>query len=224
MIENNIPLVCIFEDDTRLKAGKTVDDVHSILNEIENKEKEKRKSTDIYLMRYEAMHQKENEKEKEKEKSSLKEKFFNVKGLYNSNGSYVVTLQGARKIKSLLFPISLHYDMFLGTCANLGKLNIKCLKEEYIFLEDNPDVCKSSTIGHLRGNHWMDIFSFNLFTSKQNHPSEFVWNENEHTYKKKCAVMKRNKLIVFFLFLFLIVFFILFIVFCVLYSLSLKKK
>jgi GR25 family glycosyltransferase involved in LPS biosynthesis len=188
MIEKNIPMACIFEDDTCFMQGKSLDDFDRVLEEIINTNDNDNKNTDLYLLRYEAMHKRKNEKEEDKKKM-----FFDVKGLFHNFGSYVITLKGAKKLKHLIFPISLHIDNFLGTCANLGKLNIKALKDKFIFLKDRK---LSSTIQH----------SSNF---KTNHPINFTWDEkNQKMYKKSSPNIH---LVLMILLVLCILFFLLFI-------------
>jgi hypothetical protein len=92
-----------------------------------------------------------------------------------------------------LFPYSIQIDAFLGTCANLGKLNIKALKDNFIFLKDRK---LSSTIQH----------SSNF---KTNHPKNFTWDDKDKKMYNRTSPNMKILLIV--LLLLCILFFLLFI-------------
>jgi GR25 family glycosyltransferase involved in LPS biosynthesis len=216
MIEKNISMACVFEDDTCFMKGKSLDDFDRVLEEIMNTNDNNNKNTDLYLLRYEAMHKRINEKEKDEKKM-----FFDVNGLFHNTGSYVITLKGAKKLKRLLFPISLHMDNFLGTCANLGKLNIKGLKKQFIFLKDRN---LSSTIQHSsrkKINHASDftwdeedlkMYKIQHSSSKKiNHPADYTWDEENQKMHIKSSPNIQLILLVL-----CILFFLLFIIMLIL--------
>jgi GR25 family glycosyltransferase involved in LPS biosynthesis len=175
IINNEIPIACVLEDDTCFMPGKTLEDFNDVMRSVDGK-------SDVYLLRYEAMHGLKNKKNK----GSI---FFEVKFPFMNIGSYLITLEGAKKLKSLSFPISMHYDMFIGLCANLGKLKVMALEKDRLFLQDRK---LDSTLGHSK-----NMFSF--LDKKRNHPSEFVWDEEKQICLKKRR-MNFGKLF-FFLFL-----------------------
>lgn len=97
-------------------------------------------------------------------------------------GSYLLTLEGARKILQWSSQIYIHIDHFLGMLSNLEKIKICALKESnHIFDHDDKNV--ENTILHLPSKK-----------TKLFDPSDFFWDENTQSIKMK---EKKKKSIVY---------------------------
>jgi GR25 family glycosyltransferase involved in LPS biosynthesis len=199
IIKNNDPFALIFEDDNLIRINKN--DFWKILNNIDIPE-----NTDILLFN-----------------SLIFDKYSNIKNnryqqlkkinFFLCLNSYLITLNGAKKLLENLFPITMQIDSVISRMAFNKQLNIYNYSEHKVCIQNNNFATNIQSLSCKNCNIYREIYD-HINNSIEN----FDGDKNEKKYKNNnnTNICSNNTIIILL---------ILFVIFCYFKKdILLKKK